>query len=143
MARRRNPSDAMEAALLERRVIVVCGSGGVGKTTTAAALGLQAAIKGRRVLVCTIDPSRRLATSLGLSQLSAKPRTLDLRRFADSSLVPQRDSVRAELARLEAVSHERWTLFRAFVPTRENPAGIFDRATIDAAIERSLAAERR
>src|SRR5712692_1270546 len=82
MARRRNPSDAMEAALLERRVIVVCGSGGVGKTTTAAALGLQAAIKGRRVLVCTIDPSRRLATSLGLSQLSAKPRTLDLRRFA-------------------------------------------------------------
>ena len=48
-----------------------------------------------------------------------------------------------ELARLEAVSHERWTLFRAFVPTRENPAGIFDRATIDAAIERSLAAERR
>src|SRR6266545_1233496 len=82
MARRRNPADAMEAALLERRVIVVCGSGGVGKTTTAAALGLQAAIKGRRVLVCTIDPSRRLATSLGLSQLSGKPRTLDLRRFA-------------------------------------------------------------
>src|SRR6267378_4211097 len=81
MARRRNPSDTMEAALLERRVIVVCGSGGVGKTTTAAALGLQAAIKGRRVLVCTIDPSRRLATSLGLSQLSAKPRALDLRRF--------------------------------------------------------------
>src|SRR6266545_3383306 len=82
MARRHNPADAMEAALLERRVIVVCGSGGVGKTTTAAALGLQAAIKGRRVLVCTIDPSRRLATSLGLSQLSGKPRTLDLRRFA-------------------------------------------------------------
>ncbi len=82
MARRHNPADAMEAALLERRVIVVCGSGGVGKTTTAAALGLQAAIKGRRVLVCTIDPSRRLATSLGLSQLSARPRTLDLRRFA-------------------------------------------------------------
>ncbi len=82
MARRHNPADAMEAALLERRVIVVCGSGGVGKTTTAAALGLQAAIKGRRVLVCTIDPSRRLATCLGLSQLSARPRTLDLRRFA-------------------------------------------------------------
>src|SRR5206468_5126796 len=82
MARRHNPADAMEAALLERRVIVVCGSGGVGKTTTAAALGLQAALKGRRVLVCTIDPSRRLATSLGLSQLSSKPRSLDLRRFA-------------------------------------------------------------
>ena len=48
-----------------------------------------------------------------------------------------------ELARLEAVSRERWTHFRAFVPTRENPAGIFDRAEIDAGIERSLAAEQK
>jgi uncharacterized Ntn-hydrolase superfamily protein len=47
-----------------------------------------------------------------------------------------------ELARLEAVSRERWTHFRAFVPTRENPAGVFDRAEIDAGIARSLAAER-
>jgi uncharacterized Ntn-hydrolase superfamily protein len=47
-----------------------------------------------------------------------------------------------ELERLEEVSRERWTHFRAFVPTRENPAGIFDRAEIDAGIERSLAAER-
>ena len=57
----------------ERRILVVCGSGGVGKTTTAAALALRAARSGRRVLVCTIDPSRRLATSLGLDQLSDKP----------------------------------------------------------------------
>ena len=63
-------------------VLVVCGSGGVGKTTTAAALGLRAALRGRRVLVCTIDPSRRLATSLGLTQLSGKPNALDLGRFA-------------------------------------------------------------
>jgi uncharacterized Ntn-hydrolase superfamily protein len=48
-----------------------------------------------------------------------------------------------ELARLETVSRERWTHFRAFVPTRENPAGVFDRAEIDAGIERSLAAERK
>jgi uncharacterized Ntn-hydrolase superfamily protein len=48
-----------------------------------------------------------------------------------------------ELARLEAVSRERWTHFRAFTATRENPAGIFDRAEIDAGIERSLAAERK
>jgi uncharacterized Ntn-hydrolase superfamily protein len=48
-----------------------------------------------------------------------------------------------ELARLEAVSRERWTHFRAFVPTRENPAGIFDRTEIEAGIARSLAAERR
>ncbi len=48
-----------------------------------------------------------------------------------------------ELARLESASRERWTHFRAFMATRENPAGIFDRAAIDAGIERSLAAERK
>ncbi len=63
-------------ALRTRRVLVVCGSGGVGKTTTSAALALQAARDGRRVLVCTVDPSRRLATSLGLRQLSERPRLL-------------------------------------------------------------------
>jgi len=48
-----------------------------------------------------------------------------------------------ELARLEAVSRERWTHFRAFLPTRQNASGIFDRAVIEAGIERSLAAERQ
>jgi anion-transporting ArsA/GET3 family ATPase len=69
-------------ALAEKRILVVGGAGGVGKTTTAAALALQAAMGGRRVLVCTIDPARRLATSLGLEQLTGKPRRLDLRRLA-------------------------------------------------------------
>lgn len=78
-ARRR--SAALREALATRRVLVVCGSGGVGKTTTAAALGLHAARLGRRVLVCTVDPSRRLATSLGLRQLSEKPRLLPLERL--------------------------------------------------------------
>jgi uncharacterized Ntn-hydrolase superfamily protein len=48
----------------------------------------------------------------------------------------------AELARLEAVSRERWTHFRQFLPTRENPAGVTDRATIDAGIEEALQSER-
>ena len=60
----------------------MCGAGGVGKTTMAAALALHAAREGRRVLACTIDPSRRLATSLGLAQLSGKPRAIDLTRLA-------------------------------------------------------------
>ncbi len=56
------------------RVIVCCGSGGVGKTTTAAALGLRAADRGRDVVVLTIDPARRLAQSLGLTELDNDPR---------------------------------------------------------------------
>jgi anion-transporting ArsA/GET3 family ATPase len=56
------------------RVIVCCGAGGVGKTTTAAALGLRAAERGRRVVVLTIDPARRLAQSMGLLELDNTPR---------------------------------------------------------------------
>jgi anion-transporting ArsA/GET3 family ATPase len=55
-------------------IIVCCGSGGVGKTTTAAALGLRAAERGRKVVVLTIDPARRLAQSMGLTELDNTPR---------------------------------------------------------------------
>jgi anion-transporting ArsA/GET3 family ATPase len=74
--------DLLGEAVSEKRVLVVCGAGGVGKTTTAASLGLLAARLGRRVLVCTIDPSKRLATSLGLSALQGSPATLDLRKLS-------------------------------------------------------------
>ena len=56
------------------RIVVCCGAGGVGKTTTTAALGLRAAESGRRVVVLTIDPARRLAQSLGLTTLDNTPR---------------------------------------------------------------------
>jgi anion-transporting ArsA/GET3 family ATPase len=58
----------------QTRIVVCCGSGGVGKTTMAAALGLRAAESGRRVVVLTIDPARRLAQSLGLTMLDNTPR---------------------------------------------------------------------
>lgn len=57
-----------------RNVIVCCGSGGVGKTTTAAALAVRAADQGRRVVVLTIDPARRLAQAMGLHELDNAPR---------------------------------------------------------------------
>ena len=60
-------------------VIVCCGSGGVGKTTAAAVLGLEAAALGRRVVVVTIDPARRLADALGLvGGLAAEPQRIEL-----------------------------------------------------------------
>jgi anion-transporting ArsA/GET3 family ATPase len=55
------------------RIVVCCGSGGVGKTTTSAALAVRAADRGRRVAVLTIDPARRLAQALGLTELGNEP----------------------------------------------------------------------
>lgn len=61
-----------------KRLVVCVGSGGVGKTTTAAAIALQAAVGGRKVLVLTIDPARRLANSLGLSRFGNDELQIDL-----------------------------------------------------------------
>ncbi|MCW2724209.1 MAG: Anion-transporting ATPase [Frankiales bacterium] len=63
----------IDATLDSARILVCCGSGGVGKTTTAAALALRAAERGRRTVVLTIDPARRLAQSMGLSELDNTP----------------------------------------------------------------------
>lgn len=79
-ARRSRPPRLDVDVLLDdpgTRVIVCCGAGGVGKTTTAAAIGLRAAERGRRVVVLTIDPARRLAQSLGLTELDNHPRPVE------------------------------------------------------------------
>ncbi|MCQ9132399.1 ArsA family ATPase [Streptomyces hilarionis] len=76
--RRLSPAPVLELdPLLDdptTRIVVCCGSGGVGKTTTAAALGLRAAERGRKVVVLTIDPARRLAQSMGIDSLDNTPR---------------------------------------------------------------------
>ena len=105
---RRSPAASLEAALAQARVLVTCGSGGVGKTTTAAALALRAALDGRRVLVCTIDPSRRLATSLGKGQLSGRPRAIDWVRNA--SLAMRRNDALAS-----------WVAWSAMYPSPSAP----------------------
>ncbi len=61
----------------DTRIVVCCGAGGVGKTTTAAALALRAAEQGRHTVVLTIDPARRLAQSMGLTELDNTPRKVD------------------------------------------------------------------
>ncbi|MEV5600255.1 ArsA family ATPase [Streptomyces sp. NPDC052299] len=91
------------------RIIVCCGSGGVGKTTTAAALGVRAAERGRKVVVLTIDPARRLAQSMGIDSLDNVPRRvkgiegsgelhammLDMKRTFDEIVEAHADGERA------------------------------------------------
>jgi anion-transporting ArsA/GET3 family ATPase len=92
------------------RIVVCCGSGGVGKTTTAAALGLRAADMGRHVCVLTIDPARRLAQAMGLTELDNSPRVvpgvegggslsammLDMKRTFDEVVESHSDPERAQ-----------------------------------------------
>jgi len=65
----------------QTKVIVCCGSGGVGKTTTAAALAVRAAERGRKAVVLTIDPAKRLAQALGLRELDNNPRQVEVDGF--------------------------------------------------------------
>ncbi len=71
------PESAIDGVVLTCSIVICCGSGGVGKTTTAAAFALQAARLGRRACVVTIDPARRLANSLGLDALNNQPTRID------------------------------------------------------------------
>ena len=72
-----------------RRIAVCVGSGGVGKTTVAAALALDRALQGGRALVCTIDPARRLANALGLSALGNVESRVPEHKFAEAGLQPR------------------------------------------------------
>jgi anion-transporting ArsA/GET3 family ATPase len=69
-----------------KKVIVCCGAGGVGKTTTSAAIGLAAARAGRRVLVLTIDPARRLAQAMGLDSHMREPASVSKERLLDAGV---------------------------------------------------------
>src|SRR3954465_6467936 len=102
----------LDALLASASILVCCGAGGVGKTTTSAALALRAAERGRRVCVLTIDPARRLAQSMGLTQLDNTPRggadvdakaggsldamMLDMKRTFDDIVLAHADPQRAQ-----------------------------------------------
>jgi anion-transporting ArsA/GET3 family ATPase len=80
------PSPGLAPLLDTRRVILVVGCGGVGKTTTTAALGLAAARRGKRVLCLTIDPARRLTQSLGFEQATTAAQRVDPALFARAGI---------------------------------------------------------
>lgn len=73
----------------DKRVVVCVGSGGVGKTTTAAALALYATLVGKKTLVITIDPAKRLADSFGLHSLTSSPQRIDRALLEPFGVPPQ------------------------------------------------------
>ncbi len=82
-------SNAFADLISSRRIVVCVGSGGVGKTTTSAVIALHAALEGRKVLVLTIDPARRLANSLGIDAIGSELAQIPLERFHEVGLEPK------------------------------------------------------
>ncbi len=83
----RTPNHSLADLLAAKEMVVVCGSGGTGKTTVAAALGAQAAVNlGGRVLVLTVDPARRLATALGLGSFGNEVVRVPPEAFVDAGV---------------------------------------------------------
>ena len=107
---------------MSRRVLVAVGAGGVGKTTTAAALGVAAAQRGRRVLCLTIDPARRLAESLGLERMSSEEQHIDAARFAAAGIA-MRGSLTAMMLDTKRTFDE---LVRKYSSTPERAKSILD-----------------
>jgi anion-transporting ArsA/GET3 family ATPase len=84
------PVASLEQLLAAKEIVVTCGSGGVGKTTTAAALGAMAAVHlGGKVLVLTVDPARRLATAMGLEEFGNVETRVSSEAFAAAGVEPR------------------------------------------------------
>ena len=80
--------NALHDIVMKQKTLVCVGSGGVGKTTTSAVLAMHAAIYGRRVMVLTIDPAKRLANSLGLPTIDYKETQIPLESLLERTIEP-------------------------------------------------------
>jgi anion-transporting ArsA/GET3 family ATPase len=126
-AARASRSEAAEATLVGEleslEVIVCCGSGGVGKTTVSAALGIALAERtDRRVLVLTVDPARRLATALGLRELGTDPTPVSRARLRRAGIEPRGELVAAMLD-MKSTFDE---MVNRLAPTRRDAQRILD-----------------
>src|SRR5204863_5547885 len=80
------PLSTIDRILAGKSICVCAGAGGVGKTTTSAAIALGMAAEGKKVAVLTIDPAKRLANSLGLPELGNEETLVDPQRFAEAGV---------------------------------------------------------
>lgn len=115
--------EALWPALARAELIVVAGAGGVGKTTVSAALGLALARSGRRVLVLTVDPARRLAEALG-HELGPDPATVVLpgEPTMDAAMLDPASSFARVVGALEVAERDRERLLASRI-TRELTGG--------------------
>jgi anion-transporting ArsA/GET3 family ATPase len=88
-------TSAVDELIAESRVVICCGSGGVGKTTIAAVLALEGARRGRNTCVVTIDPAKRLADALGLEALSDRPTEIARERWDEDGTAAPGGSISA------------------------------------------------
>ncbi|MCW2780490.1 MAG: arsenite efflux ATP-binding protein ArsA [Marmoricola sp.] len=100
------------------RIIVCCGSGGVGKTTTSASIALRAAERGRKVVVLTIDPARRLAQSMGIEVLDNVPRPVP---GVSTAPDPTSDRAQAGSGSLDAMMLDMKRTFDEVVESQASP----------------------
>src|SRR5437879_980632 len=116
------PVDLIEV-LAGQKVIVCCGSGGVGKTTISAALGIAiAAAQDKRVMVLTVDPARRLATALGIKPLRSEPAVISAERLRRAGLRPRGELVAAMLD-----MKSTWDrMIERYAPNRDSAQRILD-----------------
>ncbi|MFL5814367.1 MAG: ArsA family ATPase [Bdellovibrionia bacterium] len=106
-------SHSLDAVFTKRRIIITCGTGGVGKTTLSAAMAVRAALSGKRTVVITIDPAKRLATSLGLEKLGDQPTDLtEALREACRRVAPEHANF---TGKLEAIVPDTKHTFETFV----------------------------
>jgi anion-transporting ArsA/GET3 family ATPase len=113
----------VDALLADRatKIIVCCGSGGVGKTTTSAALALRAAEQGRKVVVLTIDPARRLAQSMGIEKLDNTPRPVAGLRWATATPPVTGEQTEGGAPRLDAMMLDMKRTFDEVVESQASP----------------------
>ena len=111
-------TNTLDDSIKNRRILITCGTGGVGKTTLSAAIALRAAMQGKHAVVITIDPAKRLATSLGLEKLGDTP--TDLTHLVQSACEKSGQTCKGTLSAVVPDSQETLQKFiKSLAPTEQ------------------------
>lgn len=119
-----SPRNTIDSILQKRKILITCGTGGVGKTTLSAAIALRAAMQGKRTVVITIDPAKRLATSLGI-ELQDHP--TDITTHLLDAMKKNRTSSKGPVGRIDAIVPDTRKTFENFIHDLSPNPGVAER----------------